>query len=213
MHALLVLPFFVTCFQSDFHVSSHITLHRAQVPHVKKKKKSQRIEDKLISLMKKVCCQLSLFFTDSYTNLVRVKNENQVAKWKTKESGFSLKDKKSQFSLTLEPRFRSTNFKPILIKRRIQELNGIIESQRREIDHTVAGDEQLRRDQLLLHEQLSEQNLDLGEAHMKSLYEVEEMKRVQGSRFDGHGDGVPKACRKQAAADSRGSRTCVCANT
>ena len=29
----------------------------------------------------------------------------------------------------------------------------------------------------------------------------------------GKGDGVPKACRQQAAADSRGSRTCVCANT
>ena len=32
-------------------------------------------------------------------------------------------------------------------------------------------------------------------------------------RADGQGDGVPKACREQAAADSRGSRTCVCANT
>ena len=27
------------------------------------------------------------------------------------------------------------------------------------------------------------------------------------------GQGVPKACPQQAAADSRGSRTCVCANT
>ena len=31
--------------------------------------------------------------------------------------------------------------------------------------------------------------------------------------FGGQGDGVPKACQKQAAADSRGSRTCVCAST
>ena len=37
----------------------------------------------------------------------------------------------------------------------------LIESQRREIDHTIAGNEQLRRDQPLLHEQLSEQNRDL----------------------------------------------------
>ena len=29
----------------------------------------------------------------------------------------------------------------------------------------------------------------------------------------GQGDGVPEACEQQAAADSRGSRTCVCANT
>ena len=35
-------------------------------------------------------------------------------------------------------------------RRSIQELNGIIECQRREIDHTIAGDEQSRRDQLLL---------------------------------------------------------------
>ena len=30
---------------------------------------------------------------------------------------------------------------------------------------------------------------------------------------DGQGDGVPKAGPEQAAADSRGSRPCVCANT
>ena len=69
-------------------------------------------------------------------------------------------------------------------RRSIQEVNGIIESQRREIDHAFAGDEQLRRDQLLLHEQLSEQNRDLREAHMKSLNEMEELKRFQGSTFD-----------------------------
>ena len=33
-------------------------------------------------------------------------------------------------------------------RRSNQELNGIIESQRRQIDHTLASDEQLRRDQL-----------------------------------------------------------------
>ena len=42
--------------------------------------------------------------------------------------------------------------------RSIQELNGFIESQRREIDHTLAGDERRRQDQQLLHEQLPEQN-------------------------------------------------------
>ena len=31
--------------------------------------------------------------------------------------------------------------------------------------------------------------------------------------WDGQGDGVPKACPKLAAADSQGSRTCVCAIT
>ena len=64
----------------------------------------------------------------------------------------------------------------------IQELNGIIDSQRKEIDHTVASDEQSRRDQILLHEQLSEQNRDLREARIKSLHEMEDLKRVQGLR-------------------------------
>ena len=63
-------------------------------------------------------------------------------------------------------------------------MNGIIESQRSEINHTLSEDAQLRRDQQLLHEQLSEQNRDLREAHLKSLNEMEELKRFQGSTFD-----------------------------
>ena len=63
-------------------------------------------------------------------------------------------------------------------------MNGTVESQRREIDHTVADDEQPQRDRLLLHQQLPEQNRDLREARMKSLYEMEELKRFQGSTFD-----------------------------
>ena len=63
-------------------------------------------------------------------------------------------------------------------------MNGIIQSQWSEINRALQGDEQLRRDQLLLHEQLSEQNRDLREAHMKSLNEMEELKRFQGSTFD-----------------------------
>ena len=50
--------------------------------------------------------------TKKKKNLVRVTNDSQVAQWKTKESGFSLKDKKSKS----EPRFRNTNFKPILVE-------------------------------------------------------------------------------------------------
>ena len=76
---------------------------------------------------------------------------------------------------------RSTNFKPILIE---EVSSGIIESQRREFDHTTAGDEQLRRDQLLLQEQLSEQNRDVRETHIKSLHDMEEWKRVQEFRID-----------------------------
>ena len=50
--------------------------------------------------------------------------------------------------------------------------------------HTITREEHSRRDQLLLQEQLSEQNRDLGEAHIKSLHEIEELKRVQELRID-----------------------------
>ena len=69
-------------------------------------------------------------------------------------------------------------------RRSVQEVNGTTESQRREIDHTVASDEQLRRDQLLLQEQQSEHNRDLREARIRSLHEMEELKRVQELRVD-----------------------------
>ena len=63
-------------------------------------------------------------------------------------------------------------------------MNEVIESQRGEIYRAHQGDEQLRRDQQLLHEQLLQQNRDLREAHEKSLNEMEELKRFQGSTFD-----------------------------
>ena len=37
--------------------------------------------------------------------------------------------------------------------------------------------------------------------------------RIKTPGEDGQGDGVPKAGLQQAAADSQGSRTCVCVNT
>ena len=84
--------------------------------------KNQRTGDKLITLMKKVCCQLSPFSHaqvrgDPYTNQVQIcfKNGNQVATQKMSKSGFFLNDKMSKFSLVVEQRFPNTNFKPILI--------------------------------------------------------------------------------------------------
>ena len=63
-------------------------------------------------------------------------------------------------------------------------MNEGIGSQKEEINRALQGDEQLRRDQQLLHEQLLEQNRELREAHEKSLNEMEELKRFQGSTFD-----------------------------
>ena len=83
--------------------------------------KIQQTWDKLITLMKKVCYQLSPFSHEQVrgnpcTNQVQtcLKKENQVTKWKTCKSGFSLKDTKSKFLLKWDLRSRSTNFKPSL---------------------------------------------------------------------------------------------------
>ena len=69
-------------------------------------------------------------------------------------------------------------------RRSIQKLNEMIESQKEEFCRAPQGDDQLRRDQQLLHEQLLEQNRELREAHEKSLSDMEELKRFQGSTFD-----------------------------
>ena len=53
-----------------------------------------------------------------------------------------------------------------------------------EIDHTITGCDQSRRDQLLLEEELSEQNRALRQTRIKSLHEIEELKRVQELRVD-----------------------------
>ena len=66
------------------------------------------------------------------------------------KSGFSLNDKKSKLSLIVEQRFRKHEFQADYDRRSIEKLNGIIESQRSEINHAHAGNEQLRRDPQLL---------------------------------------------------------------
>ena len=50
---------------------------------------------------------------------------------------------------------------------------------------------------------------------MKSIVRMtrEILKMLNQYNRRGQGDGVPKASAEQAAADSRGSRTCVCAKT
>ena len=60
------------------------------------------------------------FFTHTRTGrpvheLSSCRQKTKLRNGKTKQSGFSLKDKKSKFSLILEPRFRNTSFKPNLI--------------------------------------------------------------------------------------------------
>ena len=96
-----------------------------------------------------------------------------------------LERQKEQILADYRAEIQKHEFQADYFRSSIQKLNGIIESQRGEINRAHAGDEQLRRDQQLLHEQILEQNRELREAHMKSLNEMEELKRFQGSAFDG----------------------------
>ena len=78
----------------------------------------------------------------------------RVAAQKMSKSGFFWNDKESRISLIVKQRFENTNSRPIYDRRSIQKLSEMIESQGGEIYRAHQGDDQLRRDQLLLHEQL-----------------------------------------------------------
>ena len=68
-------------------------------------------------------------------------------------------------------------------RRSVRKLVEIIESQQEEL-HCVQDEELQRRDQQLLHEQLLQHNLELREAHQRSLNEMEELRKFQSSTFD-----------------------------
>ena len=60
-----------------------------------------------------------------------------------------LERQREQMLAEVRPEIQKHEFEADSDRRRIQGLNRIIESQRREIDHTIASGQQLRRDQLL----------------------------------------------------------------
>ena len=99
------------------------------------------------------------------------------------KSGFFWNEKKSRFSLITEQRFRSTSSRTIVteeVSKSWMELSSLNEGNY----HALAGDEQLRRVHQLLEAQLLKQNRELREAYEKSLNEMEELKKFQGSTFD-----------------------------
>ena len=90
---------------------------------------------------------------------------------------------REQILADCQAEIRKHEFQADYDRRSIQKLNETIESQKEEI-HRASQGERLRQYHKLLHEQLLEQNWDLREAHEKSLNEMEELKRFQGSTFD-----------------------------
>ena len=64
---------------------------------------------------------------------------------------------KEQILAEVRTEIQKNEFQAESERRSIQELDGIIDFQRREIDHAIASDEPSRRDQIQLQEQLPEQ--------------------------------------------------------
>ena len=141
--------------------------------------------------MKKVCCQLSPFSHAQVRG--DQKNEPSSDLSQERKSSRDLENERTrilferqteQILAEVRSEIQKHELQAESGKRSIQESTGIIDSQRMEIDHTFTGCEQSRRDQLLLQEELSEQNRDLRETRIKSLHEMEELKRVQELRVD-----------------------------
>ena len=105
--------------------------------------------------MKKVCCQLSPF---SHARIL-------------------LERQKEQILAEVRSEIQKHELQAESDKRSIQELTGIIDSQRMEIDHTIKGCDQFRRDQLLLPEELSEQDRALRETRIKNMQDMEELQK------------------------------------
>ena len=95
-----------------------------------------------------------------------------------------LERQRAQILADCQAEIRKHEFQADSDRRSIQKLSDTIESQKEEICLAHQGDERLRQDHQLLHEQLLKQNWDLREAHEKSLCGMEELKRFQGSTFD-----------------------------
>ena len=110
--------------------------------------KNQRAVDKLITLLKKVCCQvcrcLSVIERDvplwnSLIHLSQTSEKNPCRGSKNEHIRILLERQTEQILADCGSRFKDTSSKPI-----IQKMNGIIESQRSEINHTFAeGDVQM----------------------------------------------------------------------
>ena len=94
-----------------------------------------------------------------------------------------LNQQREQILADCQAEIRKHEFQANFDPRSIQKLNETIESQL-EVLHRAQADERRRQYHQLLHAQLLKQNLELREAHEKSLIEMEELKKFQSSTFD-----------------------------
>ena len=107
-----------------------------------------------------------------------VEQRNQEAQKRT-----LLDKQKKQILAEYQARINKHEFQAAYDRRRSLKLIEIVDSQQEEL-HCARAEEVQQRDQQLLQGQLLQQNLELREAHQKSLKEMKELKKFQSSTFD-----------------------------
>ena len=106
--------------------------------------------------------------SDEFDSLISNVRENPRRGSGTEQIRILLERQREQILADCQAEIRKHEFQADYDRRSIPKLNEVIESQIGEIYRVHQGDEQLRRDQQLLHEQFLAQNQDLREAHEKS---------------------------------------------
>ena len=117
---------------------------------------------------------------DQFDSLISNVKENPRHNSENKQIRVLLERQREQILADCQAEIQKHEFQADHDRRSIQKLNVTIESQKEEL-HRAQAEERRRQH----HEQLLKQNWDLREAHGKSLNEMEELKRLQGSTFDG----------------------------
>ena len=103
---------------------------------------------------------------------------NQEAQMRT-----LLDKQKEQILAECQAEIDRHEFQAAYDRRSLLKLGEIVDSQQEEL-HCARAEELQRRDEQLLDGQLLQQNLELRQAHQKSLTEMEELKKFQSSTFD-----------------------------
>ena len=94
-----------------------------------------------------------------------------------------LDKQKEQILAECQARINKLEFQAAYDRRSLQKLGEIVNSQQEEL-HLARAEEVQQRDQQLHQGQLLQQNLELREAHQRSLTEMEELRKFQSSTFD-----------------------------
>ena len=94
-----------------------------------------------------------------------------------------LDKQKEQILAECQARIHKHEFQAAYDRRSLLKLGEIVDSRQEEL-HLARAEELQQRDQQLLQGQLLQQNLELREAHQRSLTEMEELRKFQRSSFD-----------------------------